>query len=377
MGGNTLNKIKAMFSVQDKLYQVETHSIPPMDAGLLPNDALDRFHVVTSSLREIDDIVFDARGHFYISSKNRVFRCRAENEEDLTVFAEFDGLTGGMNFCPDGRLMVCVAGKGVAFVDERGALSGAVDIAEELPIRCALSAVAGPDGAVYIAEGSIYHEPINWYVDLMEKRQAGRLIRCDPDTFKTEVLLSGLSYPCGIAISRDGKWLLISESWKHTLSRFPLDNIQENRREMVIPNLPGYPGRIAYSSDGGYWMCMFAMRTYLVDFVLTEEKYRREMMRSIDPAYWIRPALSSGEDFLEPLQAAHSITLGIFKPWAPPRSYGLVLKMDEDFEIRKSFHCRTGGKRHGITGVAEKERELYVVSRGNSMVLRSGEEALQ
>ena len=111
--------------------------------------------------------------------------------------------------------------------------------------------------------------------------------------------------------------------------------------------------------------------------VLTEEKYRREMIRSIDPAYWVRPALSSGEDFLEPLQAAHAITLGILKPWAPPRSYGLVLKMDEDFEITKSFHCRTGGKRHGITGVAEMEGELYLVSRGNSILLRSDGEALQ
>jgi sugar lactone lactonase YvrE len=377
MKDNILNKIKAMFSIQHRLYQVETHSIPQMDAGLLPNDALDRFHVVTSSLTEIDDIVFDDRGYFYISSKNQVFRFRAGKEEDVTGFAEFDGPAGGMNFCPNGRLMVCVAGKGVAFVDEYGALVRKVDIAEKLPIRCALSAVAGPDGAVYITEGTLYHEPINWYVDLMERRQAGRLIRCDPDTFETEALFSGLSYPCGVAISRDGKWLLISESWKHTLSRFPLDNIQENRRELVIPNLPGYPGRISYSSDGGYWMCIFAMRTYLVDFVLTEEKYRKKMMQRVDPAYWIRPALSSGKDFLEPLQAAHAITLGILKPWAPPRSYGLVVKMDEDFEITKSFHCRAGGKRHGITGVAEKEGELYVVSKGNNMVLRSGEEGLQ
>ncbi|MCF8082589.1 MAG: SMP-30/gluconolactonase/LRE family protein [Deltaproteobacteria bacterium] len=377
MGGHILNKFKAMFAVQHKLYQVETHAIPPMDAGLLPNDALDRFQVVPSSLMEIDDIVFDARGYFYISSKNQVFRFRAGNEEDFTVFAEFDGPAGGLNFCLDGKLMVCVAGKGVAFVGDDGALVGTVDMADALPIRCALSAVTGPDGAVYIAEGTIYHEPTDWYVDLMEKRQAGRLIRCDPDTFETEVLLSGLSYPYGVAISRNQKWLLVSESWKHTLSRFPIDNIKENRREIVVPNLPGYPGRITYSSDGGYWMCIFAMRTYLVDFVLTENKYRKMMMRSIDPAYWIRPALFSGEDFLEPLQAAHAITLGILKPWAPPRSYGLVLKMDEDFEVTKSFHCRTGGKRHGISGAAEKEGELYIVSKGNNMVLRSGEEVLK
>ena len=51
--------------------------------------------------------------------------------------------------------------------------------------------------------------------------------------------------------------------------------------------------------------------------------------------------------------------------------------MDEDFEVTKSFHCRAGGKRHGITGVAEKEGELYVVSKGNNMVLRSDGEGLQ
>jgi sugar lactone lactonase YvrE len=377
MEANLLKRISGVFRTQGKRYKEDTHSIPPMDAGLLPNDALDKFCVVTSSLTEVDDIVFDAREYFYVSSKNQVFRFRGGDGEDLKVFAEFDGPVGGMNFCPDGRLMVCVAGKGVAFINEYGALAGAVDVAEERPIRCALSAVAGPDGFVYIAEGTVCHEPIGWYVDLMERRQAGRLIRCNPHTFETEVLLTGLSYPCGVAISRDGEWLLVSESWKHMLSRFPLDNIQENCREVVIPNLPGYPGRICHSSDGGYWMCIFAMRTYLVDFVLTEEKYRREMMRRIDPAYWIRPALRSGEDFLEPLQAAHAITLGIKKPWAPPRSYGLVLKMDEEFEITKSFHCRAAGKRHGITGVAEKEGALYVVSKGNNMVLRSGEEALQ
>lgn len=377
MGGNILNKIRSMFCVQNKQDKGGAHSIPPMDGGLLPNDALDGFHVVTSSLTELDDIVFDSRGYLYVSSKNQVFRFRPGKDEDLTVFAEFDGPAGGMTFCPDGRLMVCVSGKGVAFVEESGALAGSVDIADRLPIRCPLSALAGPDGLVYITEGTIYHEPTDWYVDLMERRQAGRLIRCNPQTFETEVLLTGLSYPFGIAISDDGKWLIISESWKHTLSRFPFGNIRENSRELVIPNLPGYPGRISYSSDGGYWMCVFAMRTYLVDFVLTEKKYRKEMMRRIDPAYWIRPALSSGRDFLEPLQAAHAITLGIFKPWAPPRSYGLVLKMDEDFEITKSFHCRTGGKRHGITGIAENEGQLYAVSKGNNMVLRSGEEALR
>lgn len=354
----------------------QTHHIPPMDAGLLPNSALDSFLVVADSLVEMDDVTVGTDGYLYVSSENRILRFDPDDERNFSVFAELEAPLGGLSFHTNGELMVCVKGRGLVFIDAKGSVTRRMDTADGRQVRCALSAVCGPDGSVYVADGTIYHDPEDWYFDLMEKRKSGRLIRYNLQSSETEVLLSGLSYPYGVEISHDGKWLIMSESWSHTVSRYPLHSIQENTKEVVIPNLPGYPGRIRKSSDGGYWMCIFAMRTHLVEFVLGEDKYRREMMRSIDPAYWIRPALSSGEDFLEPLQAGHAITLGIMKPWAPPRSYGLVVKMDDEYEIIESYHCRTGGKRHGITGVTEKNGELFVISKGNSLVLRSGREVI-
>ncbi|MEE4352040.1 MAG: SMP-30/gluconolactonase/LRE family protein, partial [Desulfatiglans sp.] len=292
--------------------------------------------------------------------------------EEEAVIAQFEDPPGGLNFHPDGRLMVCLDGKGLALVGKQG-VEERLDIAGDGAIRCANTAVAAPDGRVYIADGTSYHGPREWYFDLMEKRTTGRLLRYDPETSKTETLLGGLSFPNGVAISHDGTSLLLTESWSHTLSRYPLSDIRPETRDVLISNLPGYPGRIVPAS-GGYWMTLFAMRTHLVEFVLTEDKYREEMMRSIDPAYWIRPALSSGEDFLEPLQAGHAKTLGVMKPWAPPRSYGLIARLDEDYEIRGSFHCRVNGKRHGITGVRERGGALYAASKGNSLILegRSG-----
>jgi len=354
----------------------DQYTISPLDGALLPNNKVDRFRVVSDSINRPDDVEVDSSGNLYISTGNHIIKLHGEGLEEKAVFAEFEGLAGGLNFHPDGRLMVCVAGKGLALVAKEG-VQDRLDVAENGAIHCANTAVAAPDGRVYIADGTVYHEPQEWYFDLMEKRLAGRLILYDPEKSKAETLLSGLSFPYGVAISHDGRSLLLTESWNHTLSRYPLNDIRPETRDILISNLPGYPGRIVPASDGGYWMSLFAMRTHLVEFVLNEDKYRKEMMRSIDPAYWIRPALSSGEDFLEPLQAGHAKTLGIMKPWAPPRSYGLIANLDEAYEIRGSLHCRVDGKRHGITGIRERGGALYAVSKGNSLILKADQEELE
>jgi hypothetical protein len=108
----------------------------------------------------------------------------------------------------------------------------------------------------------------------------------------------------------------------------------------------------------------------LVEFVLRENDYRREMMQTIDSRYWIAPALSSGDDFLEPLQGGSVKQMGILKPWAPPRSYGLIVKFDADFVPRFSLHSRVGGRNHGIVAVAQRDDDLFVLSKGAGRILR-------
>ena len=120
----------------------------------------------------------------------------------------------------------------------------------------------------------------------------------------------------------------------------------------------------------------FAPRNRIVEFVLREENYREHMMKDIEPAYWVAPALCSGVDFLEPLQAGAARTLGVMKPWAPPRSYGLVISLGTDLELIGSLHCRVDGERHGITGLCEHDDKLYITSKGHSLVLLADEGVL-
>src|SRR3546814_20070608 len=94
------------------------------------------------------------------------------------------------------------------------------------------------------------------------------------------------------------------------------------------------------------------------------------MMKTVEPRYWVAPALSSGADFKEPLQGGSVRQMGILKPWAPPRSYGLLIRLGPDLRPCYSLHSRVGGKNHGIVAAVEHGDFLIVLSKGAGRILR-------
>jgi hypothetical protein len=138
----------------------------------------------------------------------------------------------------------------------------------------------------------------------------------------------------------------------------------------VLEHLPVYPSRLSPAASGGFWLTAFAARTQLVEFVLRENAYRRRMMAEIDPEYWIAPKLKSGQSFLEPMQGAHIKTMGVVKPWAPPRSYGLVIRLDAAGVPLYALHSRVDGVNHGVVAVVEMNGALFAIAKGPGRLLR-------
>ncbi|MGD0187432.1 MAG: SMP-30/gluconolactonase/LRE family protein [Roseiarcus sp.] len=343
---------------------------PVLDGPTRPNSRLEECPVVNAAINEPDDIAFSNDGSVYVTSGHRLIRFSNADFADQTTVAEFDGLATGLSSHPQGGVVVCVAGQGIAFAGgpENGRL-----LRFEGPdgLKCPTSVVVDEAGVIYVCDGSLDNTPDRWVYDLMEKRRSGRLLRVDPKIGQIEVLESRLAYPNGVCFGTDGQSLIISEAWSHCLLRVPLSRAgsKPSRPNAVAGNLPGYPARIRPFGPG-YCLAMFALRTQLVDFVLTEDSYRRKMMETIDPAYWISPALRSEFHYLEPVQGGGLRKHGSLKAWAPPRSYGLVIFLDEDFEPQSSLHSRVGGSCHGITGVAEHDGDVYVTSKGSSKIVK-------
>ena len=74
-------------------------------------------------------------------------------------------------------------------------------------------------------------------------------------------------------------------------------------------------------------------------------------MKTVPPELWIGPTLDGRFNYREPTQIGRIKKLGIQKPWAPPRSYGLVARLNGDGEAIESLHSRVDGRIHGVTAV--------------------------
>jgi hypothetical protein len=351
----------------------EQHAIPSMDGALSPNDRLDACQPIGEPIPGADDVAEGPDGALYVSGGKQVLRLSGEGYLDRTTVASFEANAGGLAFHPDGRLLVCVSGRGLAAVDRSGKQTW-LNQAGDQPLNCPTSVAAAPDGSIFVCNGSSANLSEDWCADLMQKNNLGRLISCGPGLERPTVLLRDLAYPYGLAIAQDQKTLWLTQSWNHCLSRASLQGLAIGPVLTVNGNLPGYPARLARAGASGFWLSFFAVRTHLVEFLLREDDYREEMMETIEPRYWVGPSLTSGEDCHEPMQWGGLRALGIQKPWAPPRSYGLVARINEDGDVVQSLHSRVGGNYHGITAACETTQGLVIVSKGSGRVLldRSG-----
>ncbi|MCG6206104.1 hypothetical protein LPW26_15750 [Rhodopseudomonas sp. HC1] len=330
-------------------------TVPPFDGALKPNQALEHAETV-AELPAAEDLATDGTV-LYVADGDAVLRMEGDK---LTPVRRFEQPLTALCALPDGRLAVALAGREVrVFAPGDGA-----DIVINGSGMTAVNALApGRSGTLLATDGSTERAYAEWGRDLLSRGRSGRLLSIDLASRKVEVVASGLRYAFGAAASGDA--VLVSESWSHQLIA-----IGDGAAKPVLDHLPMYPSRLTPAPDGGFWLTAFTARTQLIEFVLREATYRRRMMAEIDPEFWIVPRLRAGQSFREPMQGAHLKTMGVIKPWAPPRSYGLVVRLGRDYAPLYSLHSRVDGSNHGVVAAVEIAGSLYVLAKGPGRLLR-------
>ena len=333
-------------------------TVPVMDGALKPNRALDEAAVV-AELPGLDDVASDGQ-RLYASAGATLWRLDGDTPVESR---RFDATITAIAVTARGRVAVALGGQRVQLLDEHGVEMARLDTLAGEPLHAVNALAFDGEDALLVSDGSLRFAPAQWSHDLMTHGRSGRVARWRFGGAGVELLARGQHYAFGV-LGRGGA-VLHSESWRHRVVRTDLRGTLP-----LLAELPGYPSRICAAGDGGFWLTCFVCRTQLVEFVLREDAYRRRMVAEIDPRYWIAPALSSGQSFLEPLQGAGVKQMGVLKPWAPPRSYGLVIKVAADGRIERSLHSLVDGRHHGITAVAEHAGALYAVSKGSGRLLK-------
>ena len=160
----------------------------------------------------------------------------------------------GIEIHPDGRLLVCDAHRGVLRVDPRsGAIEEVVDRIDGAPMMFCNNAAVASDGTVWFTDSSTRYGIERWKDDFVQDTRTGRLVRLGTDG-SLEVVLDGLAFANGVALSGDESYVAVAETAARTVVRRWLTGERAGTRDHLATDLPGYPDNIARGSDGLIWV---------------------------------------------------------------------------------------------------------------------------
>ncbi len=302
---------------------------PAMTGALTPNDLLARTELIAAGrLDGPEDIAFDAAGRLYTGTADgAVMRTAPGGAPE--VYARTGGRVLGLMFDRSGALLACDASRGLVSIDRHGASTLLADSAEGVKFRATDALDIARDGSVYFTDASDTFPLEQFKLDMIEARPHGRLMRYDPATKKVTVLLRGLCFANGVALSRGEDFVLVNETYRYRVWRYWLKGPKAGTAHIFIDNLPGMPDNITSNDAGTFWLALFTVRNDALDMV-------------------------QGHPFIKSVLGSLPESL-----WAHSARYGLVVSLDERGRITGSLQDPGGAKLYDITTAREHGGFLY------------------
>ena len=308
----------------------------PLDGVLAPDEALRSAELLARShVLGPEDVAVDPYGRIYGGQADGHIARLSADGETVEDFADTGGRPLGLAWSDPALrtfpLLVADAVQGLLSIGSGGEITTLSTEAGSVPFGFTDDLDVGPDGTVYFSDASSVHGVDDYLYDLLEARPYGRLLAFDPATSATTVLLDGLYFANGVAVSPQGDFVLVNETYRYRIRRYWLTGPRAGTSEIFLDRLPGYADGISSNGTGTFWVAMFTVRNPLVE-------------KRFHPRPFWKERLALLPRFL----------------WPKPEPYGLVLGVDRDGEIVEALHDPGGERVSEITSVEEVQGSLYL-----------------
>jgi sugar lactone lactonase YvrE len=199
------------------------------------------------------------------------------------VLADTGGRPLGIEWLPDGDLLVCDAEAGLLRVPrEGGAVAVLVSHVGGERLVLTNNAAVEDDGTIWFTESTRCNPLDDFVGDVLEHNGSGRLLRRDADGNVDEVL-DGLSFANGVTlVGDDAVW--VAETAAYTIHRVQRTGPTAGTATVVTAGLPGFPDNLSTASDGTIWAPLPNPRNPIGDAVKRLPTPFREVIRRIPDA---------------------------------------------------------------------------------------------
>ncbi|XP_057836955.2 protein STRICTOSIDINE SYNTHASE-LIKE 4 [Cryptomeria japonica] len=278
-----------------------------------------------------EDLAVDSNGLIYTATQDGWIK-RMHPNGSWEEWKEVGGSLLGLTVSKSGHIIVCDPARGLLKVSDEEVSVIASEIEGE-KIRFVDAVVESSDGSLYFSDASTKFPYSQCILDFVEGVPYGRLLKYDPKTKKTSVLLDGLGFANGVALSASEDYVAICETWKFRCLKYWIKGEKSGKTEVLVDNLPGGPDNINLASDGhSYWIAILKLRIKAVQFMFEYPILRHIFARYPSILNWF----------------------GVTTGWA------MVAKVGEDGTIIKMFDDSNGKVISFVTSAMEVGEYLYL-----------------
>jgi sugar lactone lactonase YvrE len=219
-----------------------------------------------------EDVAVDKQGRIYGATHDgNIVRLQPDgfNPEN---WANTGGRPLGIDFDPDGNLIVADAFRGLLSIAPDSTIKVLATEADGIPIVYADDVDCAADGKIYFSDASTKFsaKAIGDTMEAsvyegVEHTGTGRLLVYNPATDKAITLMRGLFFANGVAVSHDQTYVLVNDTWYYRIVRYWISGPKKGKSEFLIENLPAFPDNISQGLDGRFWVALISPRNPLID----------------------------------------------------------------------------------------------------------------
>ncbi|XP_010525478.1 PREDICTED: protein STRICTOSIDINE SYNTHASE-LIKE 10-like [Tarenaya hassleriana] len=192
-------------------------------------------------------------------------------------------------------------------------------------------------GAIYFTDTSTRFQRRQFLLSVLNLDKTGRLIKFEKSTGKVTVLLQGLAFANGVALSKDQSYLLVAETTTCRILRLWLDGPKAGSHD-VFAELPGFPDNVRRNPEGEFWVALHAKKGRVARLALSHSWFRNLLLKlPVSP------------------QRLHSIFIG-------GEPHATAMKLSETGEVLEVLEDTEAKRLSFISEVEEKDGKLWMGS---------------
>ncbi|XP_050229943.1 protein STRICTOSIDINE SYNTHASE-LIKE 10-like [Mercurialis annua] len=193
------------------------------------------------------------------------------------------------------------------------------------------------EDVIYFTDTSKVFQRRQFMAAVLEYDKTGRLLKYDKSNKNVTVLLEGLAFANGVALSKDRSFVLVAETTSCQLTRYWLHGPNAGKVD-VFAKLPGFPDNIRRNSKGEFWVALHSKKGLLAKLVLSNPLIGKTLLKF--PFSFVQ---------------LHSMLVG-------GKPHAAAIKLSEDGKVVEILEDSDGKTLRFISEVEEKDGKLWIGS---------------